>query len=77
MDKMARKNELVTWARPPIPEFNLIERTLGTMIHDAVFRGRRRDKPCGMQKTDPEERSCRNAVGIGRVSEQIGPRVSV
>jgi multiple sugar transport system substrate-binding protein len=51
MDKMARKNELVTWARPPIPEFNLIERTLGTMIHDAVFRGRRRDKPCGMQKT--------------------------
>ena len=39
VDRMARKNELVTWARPPIPEFNLIKRTLGTMIHDAVFQG--------------------------------------
>jgi multiple sugar transport system substrate-binding protein len=37
VDRMARKSELVTWARPPIPQFNLIERTLGEEIHDAVF----------------------------------------
>ena len=40
VDTMARKNELVTWARPPVPEFNLIERTLGQQIHDAVFHGK-------------------------------------
>ena len=40
VDRMARKNELVTWARPPIPEFNLIERTLGEQIHEAVFQGK-------------------------------------
>lgn len=37
VDRMARKSELVTWARPPVPQFNLIERTLGEEIHDAVF----------------------------------------
>ena len=40
VDQMARRNELVTWARPPIPEFNLIERTLGHEIHEAVFNGK-------------------------------------
>lgn len=40
VDQLARRNELVTWARPPVPEFNLIERTLGEEIHDAVFRGK-------------------------------------
>ena len=40
VDQMARKNELVTWARPPVPEFNLIERTLGDQIHEAVFQGK-------------------------------------
>ncbi|MEO1000780.1 MAG: extracellular solute-binding protein, partial [Pseudomonadota bacterium] len=40
VDRMARKNELVTWARPPVPEFTLIERTLGREIHDAVFAGK-------------------------------------
>jgi multiple sugar transport system substrate-binding protein len=40
VDQMARKNELVTWSRPPIPEFNLIERTLGNEIHEAVFHGK-------------------------------------
>ena len=40
VDRMARMNELVTWARPPIPEFNLIERTLGDQIHEAVFQGK-------------------------------------
>ena len=40
VDRMARKNELVTWARPPVPEFNLIEHALGEQIHDAVFHGK-------------------------------------
>lgn len=37
VDQMARRNELVTWSRPPIPAFNLTEKTLGDGIHDAVF----------------------------------------
>ena len=40
VDQLARRNQLVTWARPPIPEFNLIERTLGQQIHDADFHGK-------------------------------------
>jgi multiple sugar transport system substrate-binding protein len=40
VDQMARRNELVTWSRPPVPAFNLIERTLGQEIHDAVFHGK-------------------------------------
>ena len=40
VDQLARRNQLVTWARPPIPEFNLIERTLGQQVHDAVFHGK-------------------------------------
>ena len=40
VDQMARRNELVTWSRPPVPAFNLIERTLGREIHDAVFNGK-------------------------------------
>ncbi|MCB5198793.1 extracellular solute-binding protein [Loktanella sp. TSTF-M6] len=40
VDQMARRNELVTWSRPPVPAFNLIERTLGREIHDAVFGGK-------------------------------------
>jgi len=38
VDQMARKNELITWSRPPVPQFNLIERILGEEIHDAVFQ---------------------------------------
>jgi multiple sugar transport system substrate-binding protein len=40
VDGLARRNEIVTWARPPVPTFNLIERTLGEEIHDAVFAGK-------------------------------------
>ena len=40
VDQLARRNELVTWARPPIKEFSLIEQILGTEIHDAVFHGK-------------------------------------
>ncbi|MBF9059986.1 extracellular solute-binding protein [Rhodobacterales bacterium HKCCSP123] len=52
VDRMARQNELVTWARPPVPQFNLIERTLGEEIHDAVFGG----KPPGHALRDAENR---------------------
>ncbi len=50
VDRMARKNELVTWARPPVPHFNLIERTLGIEIHEAVFNG----KPAQQALVDAE-----------------------
>lgn len=40
VDRMARRSELVTWARPPIPEFGLFERVLGHEIHQAVFGGK-------------------------------------
>jgi multiple sugar transport system substrate-binding protein len=40
VDQLARRNELVTWARPPIQGFSLVERILGTEIHDAVFHGK-------------------------------------
>jgi multiple sugar transport system substrate-binding protein len=40
VDQMARRNELVTWSRPPVPEFNVIERALGVEIHEAVFHGK-------------------------------------
>jgi multiple sugar transport system substrate-binding protein len=40
VDQLARRNELVTWARPPIKEFSVIEQILGTEIHDAVFDGK-------------------------------------
>lgn len=52
VDRMARKNELVTWARPPIPQFNLIERTLGEEVHDIVFNG----KPAQRGLKDAENR---------------------
>ena len=41
VDQLARRNELVTWARPPVKEFSFIESVLGTEIHDAVFHGKR------------------------------------
>jgi multiple sugar transport system substrate-binding protein len=40
VDGMARRNELVTWARPPVPQFSIIERALGHEIHNAVFGGK-------------------------------------
>lgn len=52
VDRMARKNELVTWARPAVPEFNLIERTLGEEVHEAVFCG----KPARHALRDAENR---------------------
>jgi len=40
VDRMARRNELVTWARPPVPQFSIIERALGLEVHNAVFGGK-------------------------------------
>jgi multiple sugar transport system substrate-binding protein len=52
VDQLARRNELVTWARPPVPAFSLIEAILGTEIHDAVFHG----KPARQALRDAENR---------------------
>ena len=40
VDRMARRNELNTWSRPPVPAYVQIERTLGTEIFAAVFEGK-------------------------------------
>jgi multiple sugar transport system substrate-binding protein len=61
VDQMARKNELITWSRPPVPAFNVIERSLGEEIHDAVFGG----KPPRQALRDAETR-IRSEVGAGR-----------
>ena len=40
VDRMARRNELVTWARPPVPQFGVIESVLGDEVHQALFSGK-------------------------------------
>jgi multiple sugar transport system substrate-binding protein len=40
VDRMARRNELNTWSRPPVPEYIDIERILGDEIFAAVFEGK-------------------------------------
>ena len=40
VDRMARRHELNTWSRPPIPEYVAIEAALGTEIYAAVFEGK-------------------------------------
>jgi multiple sugar transport system substrate-binding protein len=36
VDKLAKRNLLHTWQRPPIPQYTAIERVLGEEIHDAL-----------------------------------------
>lgn len=40
VDRMARRNELNTWSRPPVPAYVEIERILGNEIFAAVFEGK-------------------------------------
>lgn len=40
VDRMARRNELNTWSRPPVPEYVEIERILGDEVFAAVFEGK-------------------------------------
>ena len=37
---MARRNQLNTWSRPPLPEYIDIERALGNEVFEAVFEGK-------------------------------------
>jgi multiple sugar transport system substrate-binding protein len=37
---VARRNELNTWSRPPVPEYVEIERILGIEVFAAVFEGK-------------------------------------
>jgi len=36
VDRLARRNQLQAWQRPPIPEYTKIERILGEEVHDAL-----------------------------------------
>ena len=40
VDRMARRNELNTWSRPPVRAYVDIERILGEEIFAAVFEGK-------------------------------------
>jgi multiple sugar transport system substrate-binding protein len=40
VDRMARRNELNTWSRPPVPAYIEIERAIGSEIFAAVFEGK-------------------------------------
>jgi multiple sugar transport system substrate-binding protein len=37
VDKLAKRNLLHTWQRPPLPQYTAIERVLGEEIHDALI----------------------------------------
>jgi len=56
VDGMARRNELVTWSRPPIKEYGLIERVLGEEIYSAIFEG----KPARQALIDAESKIYRS-----------------
>ena len=36
VDKLARRNLLHTWQRPPLPQYSAVEQVLGEEIHDAL-----------------------------------------
>jgi len=40
VDRMARRNELNTWSRPPVPDYIEIESALGAEVFAAVFEGK-------------------------------------
>lgn len=50
VDRMARRHELNTWSRPPIPDYVAIESVLGAEIFAAVFEG----KPAAQALRDAE-----------------------
>lgn len=52
VDRMLRQNQIITWARVPVPSYGSIERTLGDEIHNAVFGG----KPAERALADAEAR---------------------
>ncbi|MGB8812515.1 MAG: extracellular solute-binding protein [Paracoccaceae bacterium] len=52
VDRMARRHELNTWSRPPIPEYVAIEAALGNEIYAAVFEGKpSRDALAAVEET--------------------------
>ena len=55
IDGMARRGELNTWSRPPLPAYVEIERILGDEVFDAVFEG----KPIKRALADAENRAYR------------------
>jgi multiple sugar transport system substrate-binding protein len=62
IDRMARRNELNTWSRPPLPEYIEIERALGSEVFAAVFE----DKPPKRALADAE------AAAYRAIRERMG-----
>ena len=59
VDKMARAGQLQTWARPAVPQFNRLVRTLGEEIHTMLLRNK---KPSAALR-DAQAR-CEKVLGI-------------
>jgi multiple sugar transport system substrate-binding protein len=74
VDRMARRNELNTWSRPPLPEYIEIEATLGNEVFAAVFEG----KPPKQALADAEAtayRAIRERASARRAAgSDAGPR---
>ncbi len=64
VDRMARRNELNTWSRPPVREYIEIERILGNEVFAAVFE----DKPPKRALADAE------AAAYRCIRERATPR---
>ena len=75
VDKLAKRNLLHTWQRPPVPQYTAIERVLGEEIHDALDRRqvgpRRAEERLGPHRAHPRRGA---DAGIARRGQR--PRVA-
>jgi multiple sugar transport system substrate-binding protein len=60
VDKLARRNLLHAWQRPPLPQYSAVERVLGEEIHDALT-GAKSDHAALRDASARVERLLRNA----------------
>ena len=76
VDRMARRNELNTWSRPPVPDYVEIERILGAEVFAAVFEG----KPPKRALADAENLAYRviraKQARLGTMLDQLGRPIS-
>jgi multiple sugar transport system substrate-binding protein len=70
VDRMARRQELNTWSRPPIPDYVAIEAALGAEVFAAVFEG----KPAKAALADAEATVAR-AIRACAEARQLRRRV--
>jgi multiple sugar transport system substrate-binding protein len=75
VDKLAKRNLLHTWQRPPVPQYTAIERVLGEEVHDALT-GVKTDAAALKSASDRIERILggeRTRVSLGSISAVESP----